>query len=144
MSRADDYLLEPTDPLFTQIGSQFYQVLIQEFGTDHFYNMDMFNEMDPSSNDPTYLIAANRAIYSAMSNVDASGVYVMQGWLFVNSAGFWGPDQVQAYLSAVPDDNMLILDLYTDSDPTWKRLDSYYGKGYANTASTLHSVCIQY
>lgn len=50
----------------------------------------------------------------------------VQGWLFVNSPGFWKPAAVQAYLSGVPNDNMLILDLFTESTPTWNRFDSFY------------------
>lgn len=88
----------------------------------------MFNEMDPSSNDPAYLKQANAAIYKAMTDVDPQGVYVMQGWLFVNSPNFWQPAQVEAYLSGVPDAGMLILDLYTDSDPVWSKFESFYGK----------------
>ena len=82
---SEDYLLEPTDPLFSQLGEEFYKILIKEFGTDHFFNADTYNEMTPSSNDTSFLAATNKAIYTAMSKVDPDAVFVMQGWLFLNS-----------------------------------------------------------
>jgi alpha-N-acetylglucosaminidase len=33
------------------------------YGTDHIYNADTFNELDPPSADPTYLAAASNAVY---------------------------------------------------------------------------------
>jgi hypothetical protein len=84
--------------------------------------------MVPSSNDPTYLKIANQAIYKSMSDADPQAIYVMQGWLFVNDPGFWGPSQVQAFLSGVPDQSMIILDLFTDVTPEWNHHQSYYGK----------------
>lgn len=65
-SYTGDILLEPTDPLFQTLGTAFYKTLIQTYGTDHFYNSDTFNEMDPSSHDPAYLAASNKAVYTAM------------------------------------------------------------------------------
>lgn len=48
-------LLNPKDPLFQEVGKRFIKQLIQDFGTDHYYNADTFNEMVPSSNDSQYL-----------------------------------------------------------------------------------------
>lgn len=65
--------------------------------------------MDPSSSDPSYLKATNAAIYSAMVSAGfTNATFVMQGWLFVNSPDFWTPSNVQAFLSGVPDDRMLV------------------------------------
>ena len=83
-----DYLLEPTDPLFVELGKKFYQILIDEYGSDHMFNSDTYNEMQPSSNDPTFLADTNKAIYDAMAAVDSEGIFVMQGWLFLNSKWF--------------------------------------------------------
>ncbi|WAR22879.1 ANAG-like protein [Mya arenaria] len=52
-----------------------FQKMQEEFGTDHVYNADSFNEMSPRSR-------------------------LMQGWLF--QSGFWQQEQIQAYLTAVP------------------------------------------
>ena len=83
--------------------------------------------MNPSSSDPAYLRATNAAIFASMP---PNATYVMQGWLFVNDPGFWTPAAAQAYLSGVPDNSMLILDLFTESIPTWSKLNSFYGKPF--------------
>ena len=87
---------------------------------------DMYNEMVPSSTDPTFLAAANRAVYDAMNAVDPQATYVMQAWLFHDP--FWTADRVEAYLSDVPNDWMLILDLNSEQTPLWQQYDSYFKK----------------
>ena len=82
---SEDYLLEPTDPLFLSLGQQYYKMLIEEFGTDHYYNADTYNEMNPSSSNLTFLKETNSAIYEAMAFVDSDAMFVMQGWLFHSS-----------------------------------------------------------
>ena len=52
----------------------------------------------------------------------------MQGWLFVNDPDFWHKEQVEAYLSGVPNDGMIILDLYTEIKPVWSKFENYFGK----------------
>lgn len=60
------YLLDPEDPLFQKIGGLFINEMIGEFGTDHIYNADTFNEMTPTSSDPAYLSAISNAIFKSM------------------------------------------------------------------------------
>lgn len=79
---SDDYLLQPNDTLFMQLGKIYYQMLIEEYGSDHVFNCDTYNEMDPDSTNSTYLADVNRAIYETMYSVDKDAVFLMQGWLF--------------------------------------------------------------
>ena len=86
--------------------------------------------MNPSSNDPKYLKDTNAAIYGAMAAAVPNATFVLQGWAFYNNPGFWGPQEVQAFLSGVPNASMLILDLFSDSKTVWDQFDSYYGKPF--------------
>lgn len=61
------FLLAPEDPLFPVVGSLFLRELTKEFGTDHIYGADTFNEMQPPSSEPAYLAAATAAVYQAMT-----------------------------------------------------------------------------
>lgn len=61
------FLLAPEDPLFPIVGSLFLRELTKEFGTDHIYGADTFNEMQPPSSEPSYLTAATAAVYQAMT-----------------------------------------------------------------------------
>ncbi len=51
---------------------------MEEFGNDHVYNCDTFNEMTPSSSDPEYIAKSGAAIYDAMVAQDSKSVWIMQ------------------------------------------------------------------
>ena len=121
-------ILDPEEELFTEIGKMFIQEQTALYGTDHFYSADTFNENTPPTNDSTYLAQMSAKVYSAMSDVDPDAVWVMQGWLFYHEREFWGEDQIKALLGAVPDESMLILDLWSERHPVWNRTEAYYGK----------------
>ncbi len=125
---ADTYVLSPDDPMFQKIGDMFMEEQIRTYGTDHYYGADTFNEMVPPDTSAEYLSKIGSAVYKSMAAVDPEAVWVMQGWLFVDKEWFWGPDQIQAYLGAVPDDGMVILDLWAEEHPVWERTQSFYGK----------------
>jgi alpha-N-acetylglucosaminidase len=122
------YLLQPTDPLFAKIGSMFTAAVVEEYGTDHIYNCDTFNEMDPSSNQSQYLAASSAAVVGAMRHADPQAVWLMQGWLFLS--GFWTNPAIEAYLGGVANDQMIILDLYSEAYPIWSQTNSYFGKPF--------------
>ena len=46
--------MDANEDLFQEIGAAFIREYTTEFGTDHFYNCDTFNEMDPASDDPGF------------------------------------------------------------------------------------------
>lgn len=121
-------ILDPEEELFTEIGKMFIQEQTALYGTDHFYSADTFNENTPPTNDSTYLAQMSAKVYSAMADIDPEAVWVMQGWLFYHEREFWGENEIKALLGAVPDDNMLILDLWSERYPIWKRTEAYYGK----------------
>ena len=121
-------ILDPEEELFTEIGKMFIQEQTALYGTDHFYSADTFNENTPPTNDSTYLAQMSAKVYSAMQDVDPQAVWVMQGWLFYHERKFWGDKEIQALLGAVPDDNMVILDLWSERHPVWNRTNAYYGK----------------
>jgi alpha-N-acetylglucosaminidase len=124
----DTYFLEPEDPLFKRIGSAYLEHQNREFGTDHLYAADTFIEMTPPSSDPVFLRNMGRAISEAMTAVDEKAVWVMQGWVFFNNAKFWQPPQTEAILRSVPDDRLLLLDLFCDENPVWNKTNAFYGK----------------
>ncbi|CAF0810752.1 unnamed protein product, partial [Didymodactylos carnosus] len=96
--------LDPSDPLFIEIGSQLVQATINALNfTSHYYACDLFNEMTPP-------------------------IRVMQAWLFLD--GFWTTDRVQAFLSKVPLGNLILLDLYSEALPQYSRFNSFYGHPY--------------
>uniref|UniRef100_A0A2C9K9Q2 Alpha-N-acetylglucosaminidase n=1 Tax=Biomphalaria glabrata TaxID=6526 RepID=A0A2C9K9Q2_BIOGL len=123
------YLLDFQDPLFLKIGQAFIEAQTNEFGTDHIYNTDTFNEMKPASSDPSYIRAAGQTVFNGMVAADPQAVWLMQGWLFLDQ-GYWKPEIVKALVTSVPQGRMIILDLASDTLPIYQRLESYYGQPF--------------
>jgi len=122
------YLLDADDPMFVEIGKKYIEAQTKEFGTNHLYSSDTFNENTPPTNDSTYLSGTSKKIFQSMTAADPKAIWIMQGWLFFNASDFWHEQQIKALLNAVPDGKMIILDLYTDEHPVYTSTDAYYGK----------------
>jgi len=122
------WFLDPTDSLFQRFGRRFVEVQTDLYGTNHLYAADPFNEIDPPSDDSTFLAGMGKAIYGAMAGADRQATWVLQGWFLYYQAKFWRAPQARAMLGAVPDDRMLVLDLWGDRYPVWKAREGFYGK----------------
>eukprot|EP00298_Acanthocystis_sp_HF-20_P002468 c12884_g1_i2.p1 GENE.c12884_g1_i2~~c12884_g1_i2.p1 ORF type:complete len:640 (-),score=283.90 c12884_g1_i2:50-1969(-) len=126
-----DTVLDATDPLFSKISVAFLKLQSDAYnGTDHVYNADTFNEMVPSSNDPTFLANQSRAVYSSYSQYDPHAIWMIQGWMFTFDSDFWKLPQIEGYLSGVPNENMIILDLDAWQNPMWDKTNSFFGKPF--------------
>lgn len=121
-------VLDPEEEMFDVIGERFIREQAALYGTNHLYSADTFNENDPPSTDSAYLAGMGRKVFESMKAADSEAVWVMQGWLFHHSDDFWGESEIKALLGAVPDDSMIILDLWSERFPVWQRTEAYYGK----------------
>ncbi len=136
---AGTWVLDAGDPLFQEIGRRFITTQREMYGTDpddgpHFYSCDTFNENCPLSDEPAYLDSFARNIYSAMAQADPQAVWVMQDWMFhfnPTNPGFWKKPQIDAFLGAVPDDRMLILDLHSEAFPLGEKTGWFDNKPWA-------------
>ncbi|TZF83169.1 alpha-N-acetylglucosaminidase [Pedobacter sp. BS3] len=124
----DVYILDPNEPMFTEIGRKFIEEETKVYGTNHLYSADTFNENTPPVNDSIYLNDVSKKVYQAMALADPKATWIMQGWLFYHGAKFWKEKQIKALLNAVPNDKMIILDLWSERYPVWSRTEAYYGK----------------
>lgn len=121
-------LIDPSDSMFVEIGKRFIEEQKAVYGSDHLYTADVFIEVMPPSDDPTYLYNMSQKIYQSMASADAEATWVMQGWMFYFKEDFWKAPQIKALLGAVPDDRMVVLDLWSEMRPVWNRTEAYYGK----------------
>lgn len=126
--RFTTWMLDPTDPLFQKLGTAWIEEQTKLFGTDHLYAADSFIEMDPPSGDLNYLGAAGRAIYNGMAKADPQAVWLLQGWTFFARHGYWIQPRIKAFLDAVPDDRLWVLDLFCENHPVWSETQGFYGK----------------
>lgn len=122
--------LEPSDPLFADLQSRVISKQIAYYGNiTQFYTLDQYNENDPYSGDLSYLRNITRGTWQSLKAANSAAVWVMQGWLFYSNQDFWTNERIEAFLSGVEDNtDMLILDLFSESQPQWQRTNSYYGK----------------
>lgn len=119
------HLLLPEDKLFQKIGNMLIDETKKLYGSDHLYSADVFMEMTPPSGDTSYLKNSARAVYSSMSTSDPDAIWVMQAWLWVTLKGWWTPERSVALLEGVPDDKMILLDLFSTAKPVWNRKETF-------------------
>jgi alpha-N-acetylglucosaminidase len=127
------HILHPLSPMYAKIGGEYIRAWRKEFGDADYYLADSFNELEvPVSPDRATRLAElsgfGKAVYDGIRSGDPKGTWVMQGWLFYNAAGFWDKESVAALLKPVPNDKMIILDLFAEAAPIWKMQDAFYGK----------------
>jgi alpha-N-acetylglucosaminidase len=125
------HLLDPLDPLFAKIAGLFMEEQTKRFGTDHLYAADTFIEMVPPRGEPEYLASLSRAIHDGMAKTDPKALWVLQGWAFMFKRSFWTQPRIRAFLDAVPNERMLVLDLYCESKPMWNQTEAFCGKPWA-------------
>ncbi|KAG9147805.1 hypothetical protein Leryth_003414 [Lithospermum erythrorhizon] len=124
------YLLDATDPLFTEIGREFLREQLKEYGrSGHIYNCDTFDENTPPTDDTEYISSLGAAIFKGMQYGDSEAVWLMQGWLFTDDP-FWRPPQMKALLHSVPVGKLVVLDLYAEVKPVWSTSEQFYGVPY--------------
>lgn len=128
------------DPMFVEIGKRFVQEYRKEFGTDHLYLCDTFNEQNPQFPEATKLADlanAGHSVYEGLKQGDPDAIWVMQGWLFYNERNYWHEPEITALLSKVPDSKMIILDLSGEQYEVWKQSPAVAKKGFI--WNTLHN-----
>lgn len=126
----NDSFLQPFDDRYMQLQHSFISKQKAAYGNvSHIYTLDQYNENTPSSGDLDYLRNISSGTLQSLKKADPDAVWLMQGWLFYALSSFWTNDRVEAYLGGVENDqDMLILDLYSESIPEWRRTKSYFGK----------------
>lgn len=124
--------LEPEDPLFAKIQKHFIEKQRKTYGNvSNIYTLDQFNENNPSSGDENYLREVGHKVKDSLKSADPNAVWMMQGWLFYSNREFWTNERAGAYLSGIENPgDMLILDLWSESEPQWQRTKSYWGKNW--------------
>ncbi|MBO4307008.1 MAG: alpha-N-acetylglucosaminidase, partial [Bacteroidales bacterium] len=121
--------LNSTDPMFADIQRRYLSKQQKLYGTDHIYGCDPFNEMDPPSWEPDYLAAVSEHIYRSMQAVDSQARWLQMSWVFYYKRKQWTPERLRSYLTAVPQDSLVLLDYFCEKTEVWRNtLDSSSAK----------------
>ena len=124
------HFLSPEDSLYAVIQREFLETQTRLYGTDHIYGFDLFNEVDPPSWDPETLARIGREAFGSVAAVDPEANWLQMGWLFYYDRKHWTPEIVKAYLEAVPEGKVTLLDYYTERVPVWELTERFYGQRY--------------
>lgn len=135
-----NWMISPDQELFSKIGTMFIQEWEKEFGKQGYYLADSFNEMEvpfpPKGTKERYDLLASygEKLYKSIAAANPDAVWVMQGWMFGYQRSIWEPATLQALLSKVPDDKMLLLDEAVDYNMTyWNNGSNWdFHKGFYN------------
>ncbi|KAG1682557.1 Alpha-N-acetylglucosaminidase [Nymphon striatum] len=123
------YFLEPSDPLFHKLTDVFTKELVAEFGTDHVYNIDLYNELTPSSGSIDYVSKTSRAVYNSLVSADPKAIWLAQAWMFLNA--YWTVPRAKAFLtSSSTGSQLLLLDLAAERYPQYSRFENFYGQPF--------------
>ena len=122
--------LNSSDPLFAKIQKSFLEKQTALFGTDHIYGVDPFNEMDPPSWEPDYLASVARNIYGSLQQCDPAARWLQMTWVFYYKRKSWTPERLRAYLTAVPQDQLVLLDYFCEKTEVWRTTDGFYGQPF--------------
>lgn len=150
----ETWWLDPADPLFSRLSRRYLDLYEQTYGPGRHWLVDAFNEMLPpvSATEPVRgddgffhvrepepelpaerrdaaLARYGRALHSALSSARPDAVFVMQGWMFGFQQGFWSRPAIDAFLSGMPPERTLVLDLANDTYPGgWSRAGAFAGR----------------
>lgn len=100
--------LQPQDPNFQRIARIYYQELTRLYGKARYYSMDPFHEGGNTKG--VDLAAAGKAVWQAMKAVNPKATWVAQAWQACPHNGM---------IAEIPEGDMVVLDLYSESCPQW-------------------------
>ena len=100
--------LMPTDPKFESISTIYYEEMNKLFGKADYYSMDPFHEGGSVAG--VDLDAAGKAIWKAMKKANPKAVWVAQAWQGCPH---------EKMIANLPEGDMIILDLFSESRPQW-------------------------
>lgn len=124
------YFLNSQEPLFSEIQKSFIEKQTELFGTDHVYGFDPFNEMTPPSWENDYLATVSENIYASLQSVDTDATWLQMGWLFFNQRRNWTKERIQSYLTAVPQDKLIMLDYFCERIEIWRNTEAFFGQPF--------------
>jgi alpha-N-acetylglucosaminidase len=123
-------VVSPDHPDFRRLTAEIVAAQRELFGTDHRYASDPFIEMVPADTDDDagYPAAVAAAILDGLRSADPDASWVLQSWPFSYQRDYWNADRVWRFLDRIPTDAVVVLDLWGEADPQWRRLDGYAGR----------------
>eukprot|EP00927_Polykrikos_kofoidii_P006951 TRINITY_DN1282_c0_g2_i1.p1 TRINITY_DN1282_c0_g2~~TRINITY_DN1282_c0_g2_i1.p1 ORF type:complete len:848 (-),score=115.97 TRINITY_DN1282_c0_g2_i1:42-2261(-) len=125
--------IDALDPTFGRIADAWMRTLIDDFGTDHWYQLDGYfnggtapwlalSSLDPRPGDKDAWLRRGRAAYEGLARTDPKAVWSFQGF----ALAFWGETEEESYnfrsfVDAVPPGHFLVIDMDWQSEGEWRK-----------------------
>lgn len=116
-------VLAPESEGFQRLASTFLHVqeeLLGDLGPAPVIAVDPYIESLPPSGEVSALAAAGAGIHRAIAAAHPGATWLLQGWPFHYHRDFWTPRRVDAFLSRVPQQSLLLIDLWGEHAPMWR------------------------
>lgn len=130
------WFLDPEDSLFGEIQKVFLEEQEKLYGTSHIYGLDIFNEVhffdevEGDQWDPEVLAKISGHVYETLTAADPEAVWLQVGWPLYHDMPHWPPQNVEAYLKAVPQGKVVMLDYFCDEAEIYAMNKNFYGQPY--------------
>lgn len=121
------HFIEPMDSLYPVIQKMYLEEQTAMYGTDHIYGIDPFNEVESPDWSEDFLANVSRQIYNSLTQVDPQAKWLQMTWMFYYDQVRWTLPRIKAFVSAVPDGKLILLDYYCDHTEIYPRTENYYG-----------------
>jgi alpha-N-acetylglucosaminidase len=121
-------LAAPGSELFAAAAAALHRHQRALLGTDHLYAVDPYIESLPPTTSEAELAGHAEAIYAGMREADPEAVWILQGWPFHYRRTYWTPERVRSLLSRVPEERLILLDLWGEHAPMWQDTGFLYGR----------------
>jgi len=128
-------LLSPSSATFARFMATFLAAqrdLLGDPGPRPWFAVDPYIESLPPSGELDELARAGAGVQRALTAEHPQATWLLQGWPFHYHRGFWSRERIAAYLSRVPRDRLVLIDLWGEHAPMWR--DGMHGRRWIWTA----------
>ncbi|MFK4806986.1 alpha-N-acetylglucosaminidase TIM-barrel domain-containing protein [Microbacterium sp. ZW CA_36] len=128
-------VLEPGSAAYARFVRTFLEAqrdLLGDPGAQPWFAVDPYIESLPPSGELDELARSGAGVHGALASVHPQATWLLQGWPFHYHRGFWSPERIAAYLSGVPRDRLVLIDLWGEHAPMWR--DGMHGRRWIWTA----------
>ncbi|GAA5205233.1 alpha-N-acetylglucosaminidase [Microbacterium kyungheense] len=116
-------LLAPASPAYARFVRRFLDAqreLLGDPGAEPWFAVDPYIESLPPTGEPEELARAGVGVHRALAAVHPRATWLLQGWPFHYHRDFWSTERIAAYLSGVPHDRLVLIDLWGEHAPMWR------------------------
>ncbi|MGC0252452.1 alpha-N-acetylglucosaminidase TIM-barrel domain-containing protein [Pseudactinotalea sp. Z1748] len=124
------HVVGPEDPTFRRLAAATVRTQQEFWGTDHRYAADPFIEMIPVQEDPGYPGRVAEALLAGLTDADPHATWFLQTWPFSYQEHFWTAERVRAFLGDIDPGRLVLLDLWAEAQPQWRRFDGFGGRDW--------------